>query len=62
MPGYAQLSNAEIAAVLTHIATQWGNALPSGQAPFSEAEVQAQRGKNLSPQQVLAARQQLELR
>ncbi len=62
MPGYAQLSNAEIAAVLTHIATQWGNALPSGQAAFTEAEVQAQRGKNLSVQQVLAARQQLGLR
>lgn len=62
MPGYAQLSNAEIAAVLTHIATQWGNTLPTGQATFTEAEVQAQRGKNLTAQQVLSARQQLGLR
>ncbi|WP_337870598.1 c-type cytochrome [Meiothermus sp.] len=62
MPAYPQLSNAEIAAVLNHIATQWGNALPAGQGPFTEAEVQAQRGKNLSAQQVLAARGQLGLR
>ncbi|GEM83040.1 c-type cytochrome [Meiothermus hypogaeus] len=62
MPGYGQLSNAEIAAVLTHIATQWGNALPAGQAAFTEAEVQAQRGKNLTAQQVLSTRQQLGLR
>jgi len=62
MPAYPQLSNAEIAAVLNHIATQWGNALPAGQGAFTEAEVQAQRGKNLSAQQVLAARGQLGLR
>ncbi|RDI96439.1 cytochrome C552 [Meiothermus sp. QL-1] len=62
MPAYAQLSDAEIAAVLNYISTQWGNAFPSGQGPFTEAEVRAQRGKNLSPQQVHAARQQLGLR
>ncbi|WP_299426587.1 c-type cytochrome [uncultured Meiothermus sp.] len=62
MPGYAQFSNAEMAALLNHIATQWGNTLPPGQGAFSEAEIQAQRGKNLSAQQVLAARQQLGLR
>lgn len=62
MPAYPQLSNAEIVAVLNHIATQWGNALPAGQGPFTEAEVQAQRGKNLSAMKVLAARGQLGLR
>lgn len=62
MPAYAHLSDAEIAAVLNHISTQWGNSFPSGQGPFTEAEVRAQRGKNLTAQQVLAARQQLGLR
>jgi mono/diheme cytochrome c family protein len=62
MPAYPQLSDAEIAAVLNHISTQWGNAFPTGQGAFTEAEVKAQRGKNLSPQQVLAARNQLGLR
>jgi len=62
MPAYPHLSDAEIAAVLNHIATQWGNALPAGQGAFTEAEVKAQRGKNLSAQQVLAARGQLGLR
>jgi mono/diheme cytochrome c family protein len=62
MPAYPQLSDAEIAAVLNHISTQWGNGFPSGQGPFTEAEVRAQRGKNLSPQQVLSARQGLGLR
>ncbi len=59
MPAYPQLSDAEIAAVLNHIATQWGNSFPQGQRPFTAAEVQAQRGKNLSVQQVYQARQQL---
>jgi mono/diheme cytochrome c family protein len=62
MPAYPQLSNAEIAALLNHIATQWGNAFPSGQSPFTPEEIQAQRNKNLTAQQVLAARQQLGLR
>ncbi len=59
MPAYPQLSDAEIAAVLNHIATQWGNTFPQGQAPFTPAEVQAQRGKNLRAEQVYQARQQL---
>lgn len=61
MPAYPQLSNAEIAAVLNHIATQWGNSFPQGQQPFSAAEVQAQRGKNLSAQQVYQTRQRLNI-
>lgn len=62
MPAYPQLSNAEIAALLNHIATQWGNTFPAGQSPFTPNEIQAQRNKNLTAQQVLAARQQLGLR
>lgn len=62
MPAYPQLSDAEIAAVLNHIATQWGNAFPAGQSAYTAAEVQALRGKNLTPQQVLAAREKLGLR
>lgn len=62
MPGYRQLGNADIAALLNHISTQWGNKLPAGQKPFTAAEVQAQRAKTMTPTQVHAARKALGLK
>lgn len=61
MPGFSQLSDAQIAGVLNHISTSWGNRLPSGQQAFSADQVMAQRGKNLTAAQVYAQRQQLGL-
>ncbi len=62
MPGYRQLSDAEIAALLNHISTQWGNKFPGGQKPYTAAEVKAQRSKTLTPAQVNAARKALGLK
>lgn len=62
MPGWSQLSDAEIAAVLNHISTQWGDQFPAGQKPFTAAEVKAQRGTKLTPQQVYSNRQKLGLK
>lgn len=62
MPGYRQLSDAELAALLNHIATQWGNKLPPGQKPFTADEVKAQRAKTLTSAQVNQARKALGLR
>lgn len=62
MPGYRQLSDAEIAALLNHISTQWGNKFPAGQKPFTAAEIKAQRSKTLTPAQVNAARKALGLK
>jgi mono/diheme cytochrome c family protein len=62
MPAHAHLSNAELAAVLNFISTQWGNAFPPRQTAFTAAEIQAQRARVMTPHQVHAARQRLGLR
>ena len=62
MPGYKQLKDEEIAALLNHISTQWGNKLPAGQKPFTAAEVKAQRAKTMTPAEVNTARQSLGLK
>jgi len=62
MPAYRQLSDAEIAALLNHISTQWGNKFPAGQKPFTASEVRAQRAKTLTAAQVYAARRALGLK
>lgn len=62
MPAFARLSDADIAAVLNHISTSWGNKLPKGQKAFTAAEVKAQRSKKLGPEQVLRVRSQLGLK
>lgn len=62
MPGFAQLSDANVAAVLNHISTSWGNKLPKGQKAFTAAEVKAQRVKKLTAQQVYQTRQKLGLK
>nr|WP_297853566.1 cytochrome c [Meiothermus sp.] len=62
MPSYAQLKDEEIAGLLNHISTQWGNKFPAGQQPFTAAEVKAQRGKTMTAAQVLEARNKLGLK
>lgn len=62
MPGFAHLSDANVAAVLNHVSTSWGNKLPKGQKAFTAAEVKAQRAKKLTAQQVYQARQKLGLK
>lgn len=54
MPGFAQLSDAELAAVLNHVTRAWGNAarLPADTAPFTPEEVAAARGEPLTPREV----------
>lgn len=59
MPAYAQLKDAELAAVLNHITTNWGNTNPKA---FTAAEVKAQRSKKLSGAQVNTARKALNLK
>ncbi len=55
MPPFAHLTDAEVAAVLNHVLTSWGNdKLPKGFKPFSAAEVKALRARKLTPQQVFA--------
>lgn len=62
MPAWPQLSDAEIAAVLNYILTEWGNdALLEDFTPYSPEEVAAQRGLNLTPIQVHERRQALGL-
>ncbi|ADD29619.1 cytochrome c class I [Meiothermus ruber DSM 1279] len=62
MPAYAQLKDEDIAGLLNHISTQWGNKFPAGQQPFTAAEVRAQRAKTLTAAQVLEARNKLGLK
>lgn len=62
MPGYSQLKDEDIAALLNHISTQWGNKFPAGQKPFTAAEVKAQRAKTMKASQVLEARNKLGLK
>ena len=63
MPTFGQLSDADLAAVLNHIATQWGNdkALKDFK-PITAAEVKALRATKLTPAQVLEARNKLGLK
>ena len=62
MPAWQQLSDDQIAAVLNHIATEWGNedAL-EGFEPYGSEEVEAQRGRGLTPTDVHDLRGELGL-
>lgn len=62
MPGWQQLSDEQIAAVLNHELTDWGNqdALEDFQ-PITADEVADLRGQDLSPQQVHEQREALSL-
>ncbi len=46
-PGYARLSDRELAAVLNHMLSSWGNdaLLPRGPALYTAQEVASQRGR-----------------
>ncbi|GHF60173.1 mono/diheme cytochrome c family protein [Deinococcus metalli] len=56
MPGQKQLSDADLAAVLNHVATSFGNKWPAGQKPFTAAELAKLRAKALTPAAVLKTR------
>lgn len=62
MPAWRQLSNAEIAAVLNHVATDWDNeaALPDAFEPFGVEDVTEAAEEDLSPDEVLDLRPELE--
>jgi mono/diheme cytochrome c family protein len=60
MPSWSDsLRDDEIAAVINHVLTDWGNdaRLPKDFMPILPAEVAAARAENLTPQQVLGLRQ-----
>lgn len=63
MPSYSQLKDEEIAALLNHIASAWGDDKKVKDfKPFTAAEVKALRGKKLTSQQVYEERKKLGLK
>lgn len=63
MPSYYSLKDEEGAAVLNYVLTSWGNdkLLPKDFKPISANEIKAQRGKNLTMQEVYQIRKALKL-
>ncbi len=62
MPAHQHLSDAEIAAILNHVLTSFGNeAEVEAFEPYTAADVEARRGLALSSTDVYAARQELGL-
>lgn|SRR5690606_4972885 len=62
MPPHAHLGDAELAAILNHVLTSFGNEELVGEfEPYEPAEVAARRGLALSPTDVYAQRQELGL-
>lgn len=62
MPSHAHLSDAELAAILNHVMTSFGNEeLATSFEDYSAAEVEARRGQALSFTDVYAQRQELSL-
>jgi len=64
MPSFGYLSDDDLAAVLNHVLTAWGNdkLLPKGFKPLTAAEVKALRAKALTPQQVYESWKKLDLK
>ncbi|WP_337845889.1 cytochrome c [Thermus sp.] len=63
MPAFGQLKDEEIAALLNHLATAWGDDKKVKDfKPFTAAEVKALRAKKLTPQQVLEERKKIGLK
>ncbi|MGQ9735340.1 MAG: c-type cytochrome [Thermaceae bacterium] len=63
MPAYGQLKDEEIAGLLNHIATAWGDDKKVKDfKPFTAAEVKAQRASKLTAQKVLEERKKLGLK
>ncbi len=48
MPAWPQLTDAEIAAVLNHIVTSWGNEAPADAEPYTAGDLSDVRGLDLS--------------
>jgi mono/diheme cytochrome c family protein len=63
MPAFGQLGDPEIAAVLNHVLTAWGDADELGDAfaPYAPDDVDARRGQGLTASDVLQARGALDL-
>lgn len=63
MPAWPQLDDEQIAAVLDHVMTAWGDAdaLEEPYAPYTVGEVADERGKGLSGADVHALREALDL-
>ena len=63
MPSHYTLKDEEVAAVLNFVLTSWGNdkLLPGDFKPIGADEVRAERGKNLTKQQVYEIRKKLNL-
>ncbi len=63
MPSHYSLNDEQIADVLNYVLTSWGNdkLLPKDFNPIRTDEIKAQRGKNLSRQQVYQLRKELKL-
>jgi mono/diheme cytochrome c family protein len=62
MPAWSQLSDDDVAVVLDYILNDFGNAdLIESYQPYNADEVAAERGKNLSPSDVLDLRSALDL-
>jgi mono/diheme cytochrome c family protein len=64
MPAFGNLNDADAAAVLNLVLTNWGNdkLLPKDHKPIDPGEVKARRGKKLTPEQVYAIREKLGLK
>jgi mono/diheme cytochrome c family protein len=60
MPSWSSLSDAEVAAVIDHVLTTWGNDqhLPKDFKPIVPSEIAAARAENLTSEQVYAMREQ----
>jgi len=60
MPSWSSLKDDQIAAVINHVLTEWGNdaQLPKDFKPVIPSEVAAARADKLTPEQVYAMRQQ----
>jgi mono/diheme cytochrome c family protein len=59
MPAWSSLSDDEVAAVIDHALTAWGNdaALPKDFTPIVPSEIAAARAENLTPERVYALRE-----
>jgi hypothetical protein len=57
MPGWSQLSDAQLAAVTNHIVTEWDEGvLPDDFAPYEPSEFAEARGQDLSADDVYQRR------
>lgn len=62
MPGWGHLSDDDVAAALNHVSRTWGELPAAAAEPFGAADVTTARAALLSPQQVHALREGLDLR